>query len=228
MSESNHLIDVLRQEIVNHNLLVKALIQDISTCPGPLEVLNELNSEGRSKISALRKHIEELENLAKEHEREPERILLLKEVESHRNQLSSTLKAFRKANVSCMFYIDKSSRGELLNEENEKNALRHRQKRDKESLVKASSNVTEQLLSISRHLADTTQRSSDTLETLVNSSTNVRGTQNELETTGSVINQSGKLLAKYGRREFTDKVLLLFAFAFFLACVLYIVQKRLF
>jgi protein transport protein SEC20 len=46
--------------------------------------------------------------------------------------------------------------------------------------------------------------------------------------TGSVIDQSGKLLAKYGRREFTDKVLLLFAFAFFLACVLYIVQKRLF
>ena len=50
-------------------------------CPGPLEVLNELNSEGRSKISALRKHIQHLEDLAKEHERESERINILKEVE---------------------------------------------------------------------------------------------------------------------------------------------------
>jgi hypothetical protein len=42
----------------------------------------------------------------------------------------------------------------------------YRQRRDKEGLVKVSSDVTEQLLSISRHLADTTQRSADTLETL--------------------------------------------------------------
>jgi len=62
----------------------------------------------------------------------------------------------------------------------------------------------------------------------VNSSTNVQGIHDELQTTGSVIIQSGKLLAKYGRREFTDKVLLLFAFIFFLACVLYVLQKRLF
>ena len=63
-------------------------LQDISTCTGPLEVLNELNSEGRSKISALRKHIDQLENLAKEHEKEKERVSLLQEVESHRNQLT--------------------------------------------------------------------------------------------------------------------------------------------
>jgi hypothetical protein len=64
--------------------------------------------------------------------------------------------------------------------------------------------------------------------TVANSSSNVQGTEEELKTTGSVIMQSRKLLDKYGRREFTDKFLLLFAFAFFLACVLYIIQKRLF
>jgi protein transport protein SEC20 len=62
----------------------------------------------------------------------------------------------------------------------------------------------------------------------VNSSSNVQGIQDELQTTGSVITQSGKLLAKYGRREFTDKFLLVFSFIFFLACVLYVLQKRLF
>lgn len=44
--------------------------------------------------------------------------------------------------------------------------LKFRQRKDKEGLVKMSSDVTEQLLSISRNLADTTQRSADTLETL--------------------------------------------------------------
>nr|CAD7418663.1 unnamed protein product [Timema cristinae] len=66
------------------------------------------------------------------------------------------------------------------------------------------------------------------LKFMSNSSGNVQNTQQELLTTGSVITQSGKLLDKYGRREFTDKVLLFFAFAFFLACVVYIVQKRIF
>ena len=44
--------------------------------------------------------------------------------------------------------------------------MKYRQRKDKEGLVKMSSDVTEQLLSISRHLAETTQRSADTLETL--------------------------------------------------------------
>jgi protein transport protein SEC20 len=43
---------------------------------------------------------------------------------------------------------------------------KYRQHKDKEGLVKVSSDVTEKLLSISRHLADTTQRSAGTLETL--------------------------------------------------------------
>lgn len=106
--------------------------------------------------------------------------------------------------------------------------VRQRKKRDKDSLVKMSSNVTDQLLAISRQLAETTKRSAETLDTLVVSSDNVTGTQEELKNTSGIISQSGKLLNKYGRREFTDKILITFAFAFFLLCVLYIVQKRLF
>lgn len=62
----------------------------------------------------------------------------------------------------------------------------------------------------------------------VTSSDKVGGTKDELEHQQQAIVQSGKLLGKYGRREVTDKVLLALAFAFFLACVFYILQKRLF
>nr|CAD7443888.1 unnamed protein product [Timema bartmani] len=119
---------------------------------------------------------------------------------------ADTLSAFRKANVACLLSIERSNKEELFDQVSEEANLRHRQKKDKEGLVKISSNVTEQLLSISRHLADTTQRSADTLDSLANSSGNVQNTQQELLTTGSVITQSGKLLDKYGRREFTDKI----------------------
>lgn len=63
---------------------------------------------------------------------------------------------------------------------------------------------------------------------LANSTSNVQDTHDELQTTGSAISQSGKLLAKYDRRESTDKVILFLAFVFFLFCVLYIIQKRLY
>lgn len=56
----------------------------------------------------------------------------------------------------------------------------------------------------------------------------LQGTQLELQNTAGSISQSSKLLKKYGRREFTDKVIMFFAFLFFLAVCLYIVQKRLF
>jgi protein transport protein SEC20 len=63
-------------------------LQDINACPGPLEVLNELNREGRTKIATLRKQIQQLEILAKEQVKEAERTKLLAEVESHRQQLT--------------------------------------------------------------------------------------------------------------------------------------------
>lgn len=136
--------------------------------------------------------------------------------------------AFKKANLKSMLAIEKGAKEELLKPINEETVVRQRQKRDKESLVTLNSNITDQLLSISRQLAETTQRSADTLDALITSSDSVIGTQEELKVTSGVIGQSGKLLAKYGRREFTDKILMFFAFAFFLACVFYIVQKRLF
>lgn len=135
---------------------------------------------------------------------------------------------FKKANIKSMLAIEKSNKEELLRPANEERELKKRHIRDKSSMAKMTSSVTDQLLSISRQLAETTKRSADTLDTLVTSSDNVIGTQEELKITSGAIGQSGKLLAKYGRREFTDKMLMFFAFAFFIACAVYIVQKRLF
>lgn len=165
-----------------------------------------------------------------------------RDVDSHRQQFSKILQAFRKANISTMLEIEKSDKAELYSMTPE-SELRQRSNTSLISQqvseiifdysMKANSldfqeSVTERMLSISRHLSETTQRSAATLDTLVQSSGAVDGTNEELVNTAGTIQQSGKLLNKYGRRENTDKILLFFAFAFFLACVFYIVQKRLF
>jgi len=62
----------------------------------------------------------------------------------------------------------------------------------------------------------------------VSSSRVVGDTEEELKSMSGHIHGSHKLLTKYSRREWTDRLLILLALAFFFATVLYIVKKRLF
>lgn len=140
-----------------------------------------------------------------------------------------TLQAFRRANITTMLEIEKLDKAELLSNTSE---VRHRNvgqaKHTQSGLAYQQDSVTGKMLSISRHLSETTQKSAATLETLVSSSANVEGTSDELHHTAGSILHSKKLLKKYGRRECTDKILVFFAFTLFIVVVLYIVQKRLF
>lgn len=227
MDLNSYTVELTHQDIVKYQLQVNALIQDIQQCSGPLEMLDELNADGRAKIAALKFSIEQLVSIAETEADEKKRKALLSAVDSYKEQLNTSLAAFRKANVVSACVIDKLARENLFSlPEEQQNALRRRH--DKRSLTNASSQVTDKLLSISRHLAETTERSADTLGTLLTSSDKVGSTKGELEHQQQAIVQSGKLLGKYGRREVTDKALLALAFAFFLACVFYILQKRLF
>lgn len=205
-----------------------SLLQDITNYRGTLGELEVLNQAGRAKLVALRKCIERLEDWARD-TNDPE---ITKEMNMHRDEFSKTLQAFRKANVVAMIEIEKANREELMAITGETD-LRKRPnaggvEKSRGSLVSQENSITEKMLAISQHLSETTQKSAATLETLVASSQNVQATQEELHLTAGTISQSGKLLNKYGRREWTDKILLFFAFMFFLACAFYIVQKRLF
>ncbi|KAJ8686214.1 hypothetical protein QAD02_022008 [Eretmocerus hayati] len=215
------------QEIIKSHLELTALIQDIQQCIGPLEYLNELNADGRTKIAVLRKSIEKLVDIADCERNRSKRDEMLADIDNFKGQLSTAMAAFRKANIASACAIDKMSREDLLTLTTDReNSLRKR--KDKQNAANTSSRITDKLLDISRHLAETTQRSAETLDNLVISSDKVSSTRKELQHQQQVIEQSGKLLGKYGRREITDKALLILAFIFFLACVFYILQKRLF
>ncbi|XP_076636385.1 vesicle transport protein Sec20 isoform X1 [Colletes latitarsis] len=220
-------LELIRQDIVKNHLQLTALIQDIQQCTGPLELLMELNAEGRAKLEALQSSICNLSSIAERELLEKNKVELLAELDTYKQQSKTSFTAFCKANVVSMCVIDKLAKEELMSmPEDQQASIRKRY--DRRSLANASSQVSDKLLSISRHLAETTQRSADTLDTLLSSSDKIFSTKDELEHQQQVIVQSGKLLGKYGRREVTDKALLALAFAFFLACVFYILQKRLF
>ncbi|XP_055384922.1 vesicle transport protein SEC20 [Condylostylus longicornis] len=229
MNGQNFTLSSIKQDIIDSNLNAKAIIQDINSFRGTLPELEALNEAGRLKLSALRKCIERLDDVSKD-EGSAE---LSKEVDLHREQFSKTLQAFRKANVAAMMEIKKASREELFSltgnsELRQRTEMGTGSQHNRLGLVAQQDNVTEKMLSITRHLSETTQKSAATLDTLVLSSQTVEGTRSELHSTAGAISKSGKLLKKYGRRECTDKILLLFAFIFFLFVVFYIMQKRLF
>lgn len=179
---------------------------------------------------AIRRCIDRLENFA----RDEGDMELSKSVDNHKEQLYRTTQAFRKANISTMLEIEKADKQELfsMTDPTGQNQLRNRSSAtggtSRASLLTQQDSVTEKMLSITKHLSETTKKSAATLDQLITSSSSVEATRDELMSTGGSINHSGKLLNKFGRRECTDKVLLFIAFIFFIMCVIYIVYKRVF
>lgn len=64
------------------------LIQDIYSCEGPIEVLTQLNAEGRKQINMFRNLIENLELYARESECQQERSEIIEEARNQREYLT--------------------------------------------------------------------------------------------------------------------------------------------
>uniref|UniRef100_A0A2K6C398 BCL2 interacting protein 1 n=1 Tax=Macaca nemestrina TaxID=9545 RepID=A0A2K6C398_MACNE len=250
-------VRICNQEIVKFDLEVKALIQDIRDCSGPLSALTELNTKVKEKFQQLRHRIQgihlncfhfvfkltysltdfsstqhdfnsptipDLEQLAKEQDKESEKQLLLQEVENHKKQMLSNQTSWRKANLTCKIAIDNLEKAELL----QGGDLLRQRKTTKESLAQTSSTITESLMGISRMMAQQVQQSEEAMQSLVTSSRTILDANEEFKSMSGTIQLGRKLITKYNRRELTDKLLIFLALALFLATVLYIVKKRLF
>lgn len=138
--------------------------------------------------------------------------------------------SLRRANAAANKLISDNAKRELFSYSEPD--LKQRQKgelqRNKDTLANEASAITDNLRAVSRMLADQVSQSEHTLHSLVNSSAVATETHEEFKTMGNVLVHSKKILMKYGRREVTDKVLIFLALAFFFACVIYVVMKRLF
>lgn len=71
------------------------------------------------------------------------------------------------------------------------------------------------------------KQSEETMHTLVNSSMKLGDTKQEMDTIGASIKVGSRLISKFKRREFTDKILIFLGLVLFFGVVLYILKKRL-
>ncbi|VDI02769.1 protein transport protein SEC20 [Mytilus galloprovincialis] len=138
-------------------------------------------------------------------------------------QLFSTVSTLRQSNLSAQLAIDRSEKDQLLNGGT---GLRKRGGNSKEGLAKVASDITENLMTLNRKIADQVKQSESTKSTLLKSSTTITSTQEEMKSMGGHIKNSQRLITKYSRRQFTDKLLIFLALVFFFVTVLYIMKKR--
>ncbi|XP_069552996.1 vesicle transport protein SEC20-like isoform X3 [Brachyistius frenatus] len=198
---------------------------DITECTGPQGKLTEINADVKKSFHNLRLRIQDLEQTAMEQDKESDKQALIRQVQGHRKQMLSNQTAWRKANLASKLSIDKMEKQALLNGAD--CAVRER-KMTKEGLSQTNSDITENLMSISRMMAQQVQQSEESITSLATSSRTIQETNEEFKTMTGTIQLGRKLITKYNRRELTDKLLIFLALALFLATVLYILKKRLF
>ncbi|KAK5897337.1 hypothetical protein CesoFtcFv8_010408 [Champsocephalus esox] len=225
MASSDVHVRICEQEILKYDLEIKALIQDLNECQGPECKLTELNADVKKSFYNLRLRIQDFEQMAMEQDKESEKQALISQVEGHRKQMLSNQTGWRKANLASKLSIDKMEKQALLYGAD--SAVRER-KMTKEGLAQTTSDITENLMSISRMMAQQVQQSEETMTSLATSSRTVAETNGEFRTMTGTIQLGRKLITKYNRRELTDKLLIFLALALFLATILYILKKRLF
>jgi protein transport protein SEC20 len=156
--------------------------------------------------------------------------VLLIELEGLRAQSEANYLSLKKASAFSRHAIENQDQSELFrrsSNSDEEESVRKR-RLDKETLSKKASGLTEDLLSISQLMSSQVAVSEQSLNSLISSSAVVTETQEEFKMMGSLLGQSRKLLAKFGRREVTDRALIMFALAFYFASCTYVVLKRLF
>lgn len=214
----------LLQEIVKLDLKVKSCIQDIQNGCDTREELNSRNLEAAESMRSFKMALEALRAFAVEQDKVQDKDRLLLKADEHAAGMKRNMEALRKANLVVQKNIEDRSRESLMSG----GQVRQRGRADKETLMRSTSGMTENLFSISRMMADQVKHSENALDLLVGTSTVITESQEESRQMGSAILQSKKLLTKYGRREMTDRVLIFLALLFFFACVLYVLKRRLF
>lgn len=112
---------------------------------------------------------------------------------------------------------------------NDANALAAKKRNINNQLIlKQTNEMTTKLSDINRQLKWTENQTSDIIPVLDESSKVIQNAQQEFNMMRVVIIDGKRLLTRLGRREFTDKLLIILCLCFFFSVVFYIVWKRLF
>jgi len=120
-----------------------------------------------------------------------------------------------------------SKRKELFSTTNKKLFEEWQNVRQRDALKSQAMQATESLSSLVSKMGEQLQRSENTTTTLIHSSDVLKTTHGQYSTINQTIKTGSKLISKYARREFTDRILIALALFVYFGVVLYILRKRL-
>uniref|UniRef100_A0A7E4UVE8 Golgi SNAP receptor complex member 2 n=1 Tax=Panagrellus redivivus TaxID=6233 RepID=A0A7E4UVE8_PANRE len=118
-------------------------------------------------------------------------------------------------------------RRELFSAQGHANLRERSHLKHNDALRNQAMKTTESLSLLVSKMGEQVQRSENTTTNLIHSSEVLKTTHGQYNTIKYTINIGNKLISKYGRREFTDRILLGLALCVYFGVVLYILHKRL-
>ncbi|KAK0418422.1 hypothetical protein QR680_013546 [Steinernema hermaphroditum] len=226
------LIQNCEQEITKLDIDVKKQITDLLfrnlDKATTQQQLTAYTREIKTGISKLEEKIAQLERLAgKWNFRGEDGEALREELNCHRDELVKNREHLRVNSLRASKTIDEQSRRSLFEQNTEDVELRRRAK-NRDDMVQKSNRTTDSLSKLVSQMGEQLKLSEETTTTLIHSSHMLQDTEQQFTTMGSTIKSGGKLLSKYGRRECTDKILIVLALLFYFGVVVYILRKRVF
>ena len=181
--------------------------------------------------TSLRKHmglVDELEKHATECDRPFDQEVLVTHAHRHRAENATLLSSLRELTAKVLAGREENERDALFGGQSEGRGDTHDGKGgiSVRAGATAARDVTESLRRTRQIMADELQRADNTLRTLDAQGKSLKDTLQEQRAVGSSLRTGSRALSKLSRRDFTDTILLLAAFAFFLLVVVHIAKKR--
>ncbi|KAI8332478.1 Sec20-domain-containing protein [Chlamydoabsidia padenii] len=200
-----------------------------------LGVYEEVASLIRNDIRQLEQDIQNVKLLADEEDRQATKNQILNRLEEYETQCRQLQTNSRQAILKSKQRIQKKEQetrealfgrkdGSSFTEEYE---LRQRKARgNDESLLRATSSVTEALQRTSTLMQQELEKSSYSASTLAESSRTLSGTLSEYDNLGSLLTISKRMITQLETSDWFDRLVLLFGVGIFCLVVLYIIKKR--
>uniref|UniRef100_A0AC35F9Y8 Sec20 n=1 Tax=Panagrolaimus sp. PS1159 TaxID=55785 RepID=A0AC35F9Y8_9BILA len=122
---------------------------------------------------------------------------------------------------------EKEKRKELFSMQNQGVFEERQKQRQRDTLRGNVIKATESLGSLVSKMGEQVQRSEATTTTLIQSSDVLKTTHGQYDNINATIKTGSKIISKYGRREFTDRILIGLALFVYFGVIFYILRKRL-
>ena len=194
------------------------------------------NSSGPSFISRLKLGVISGAETSSDQHSSSQRDLLVNEYSIQKEHLVTIESRYRNAYLAAQNKLEQIERVILISNNNCKNSNNvsissteaKKRNLNNQILLKQQNEMTSKLSEINRQLRWIDSQTEEIIPQLDESSKGIKNVQQEFGVMRMMINDGRRLLTRLGRREFTDKLLIILCLIFFFSVVFYIIWKRLF